>query len=475
MDLKRLTPHSFSFPAARAALLCLCVLIAWSAFTYLQTRKTLESVKNTSAIFSSGDRVLIFAPHPDDETIAAGGLIHQAASSKISVRVAFLTHGDNNAWSYIWENKLPPVTPKALRDFGEQRRIEAITALTSLGVAKDDVTFLGFPDFHLLSLFRSGWDPASPKKSTLTRVSAVPYDNAMVPGSAYTATNLLAQIKDVIVAADPTVIVLAGGHPADFNPDHRALYLFVRVALRELDREKTRLFPALIHYPRWPMSSRPDDPLLAPKHWEGTSHWTALTLSSADRAAKDTALTHHASQFRTSAKYFRSFVRRNELFGDFIPLMLPQEATIDVLTSARATAPTIQNRLTRLVRGSSKTSLSRNKDGITVSIVFDRPLGKQTAATVDLFGISTHTPFAHMPKLTVRLGNLGYTVYDGAQTLPDRTVRIKRRLFSIHIFVPHAAMNNPDTLLLGVNAHFLSAAPMDLTSWRVIALPKDQK
>ena len=47
---------------------------------------------------SAQDRLLVVAPHPDDETIAAGGLIQSALHAGAAVRVLFATDGDNNPW-----------------------------------------------------------------------------------------------------------------------------------------------------------------------------------------------------------------------------------------------------------------------------------------------------------------------------------------------------------------------------------------
>jgi hypothetical protein len=46
------------------------------------------------------DRIIIFAPHPDDESIACGGVIQQALALKVPVRIVWLTYGDNNEWSF---------------------------------------------------------------------------------------------------------------------------------------------------------------------------------------------------------------------------------------------------------------------------------------------------------------------------------------------------------------------------------------
>jgi LmbE family N-acetylglucosaminyl deacetylase len=43
-------------------------------------------------------RVMVLAPHPDDETLATTGLLQQAVSAGAAVRVLFVTDGDNNLW-----------------------------------------------------------------------------------------------------------------------------------------------------------------------------------------------------------------------------------------------------------------------------------------------------------------------------------------------------------------------------------------
>ena len=51
--------------------------------------------------FSKTDRVLILAPHPDDEAIGCAGVIQQAVSSGAQVRIAYLTNGDHNQVAFM--------------------------------------------------------------------------------------------------------------------------------------------------------------------------------------------------------------------------------------------------------------------------------------------------------------------------------------------------------------------------------------
>src|SRR5882757_725225 len=45
---------------------------------------------------TADDRIVVVAPHPDDEVLGAGGLIQQARAVGAEVHVIYLTSGDHN-------------------------------------------------------------------------------------------------------------------------------------------------------------------------------------------------------------------------------------------------------------------------------------------------------------------------------------------------------------------------------------------
>lgn len=199
----------------------------------------------------AGDRLLVLAPHPDDEVLSSGGLIQHALQRQLPVHVAFLTYGDNNQWAFLLYRKHPVLQPAAVRDMGLVRHEEALAAARALGLAPEALTFLGYPDFRTLAIWARHWDRRPPASSMLTRVTAVPYTNALSPGAPYQGESVLADLKTVLRSFRPTRIMVS--HPADHNPDHRALYLFTRVALWDLERElPAERWVYLIHSPRWP-------------------------------------------------------------------------------------------------------------------------------------------------------------------------------------------------------------------------------
>lgn len=99
--------------------------------------------------FSAADRLLVFAPHPDDETLATGELIQLARESGAAVRVVFATDGDNNPWPQRWCERRLRIGPAERERWGRRRRGEAEAALSRLGVASGAVRFLGWSDLGL--------------------------------------------------------------------------------------------------------------------------------------------------------------------------------------------------------------------------------------------------------------------------------------------------------------------------------------
>lgn len=80
--------------------------------------------------------LLVFVPHPDDETVGCGGLIHLARQSGVDVHVIVVTDGGASH----------PATDDWPRSrLAETRRAELSAALEALG-CKTPALFLGLPD-----------------------------------------------------------------------------------------------------------------------------------------------------------------------------------------------------------------------------------------------------------------------------------------------------------------------------------------
>jgi LmbE family N-acetylglucosaminyl deacetylase len=94
---------------------------------------------------------LVFAPHPDDESLGCGGLIAMLAGSEIPVHVVVVTDGTG---SHRNSRAFPAERLRMIR------RQEAIDALSTLGVPEHSVTFLDLPDEKVPFQESVGFDKA---------------------------------------------------------------------------------------------------------------------------------------------------------------------------------------------------------------------------------------------------------------------------------------------------------------------------
>jgi LmbE family N-acetylglucosaminyl deacetylase len=83
-------------------------------------------------------RVLVIAPHPDDELIGLGGTIKLHVKAKDRVKVVYVTDGSSGFPS----NYRP--TSREKREMADRRELEAREGMELIGV--DDLVFLGYKD-----------------------------------------------------------------------------------------------------------------------------------------------------------------------------------------------------------------------------------------------------------------------------------------------------------------------------------------
>ncbi|MBW0105833.1 PIG-L deacetylase family protein [Pseudonocardia sp. KRD291] len=106
-----------------------------------QRWRTAARQRATGTIDPAGlGRLVVVAAHPDDETLAAAGLLRGAHEAGARVEIVVATDG---------EAALPEVTGLDRAELGRTRRAELHTALARLGVGASPVTWLGLPDSAL--------------------------------------------------------------------------------------------------------------------------------------------------------------------------------------------------------------------------------------------------------------------------------------------------------------------------------------
>jgi LmbE family N-acetylglucosaminyl deacetylase len=262
-------------------------------------------------------RVLVFAPHPDDETIAVGGLIHRLTHDRVRVDVVFVTNGDGYRDALGPVRHLGKPNGNDFIDLGKRRWREALEATHRLGVHRKQVHFLGFPDGGLAELWQAHW--AQPYTSPYTVQDHPPYPDAEDPGLDYEGMDLTSIMAHLIRRLRPTVIVMP--HPSDTHLDHAHTSYFVTEALDTL-RADGRLDPDpqvltfLVHDYTWPPAlGIPVDMPAPPAERYGDTAWLETRLSPADLAAKKSALAAYETQLAVMPDLLHKFMRPNELFG----------------------------------------------------------------------------------------------------------------------------------------------------------------
>jgi LmbE family N-acetylglucosaminyl deacetylase len=257
------------------------------------------------------DRVLVIAPHPDDESLCCAGLIQQALAAGTAVGIVWVTAGDGfELDALVVEHTLSPGGSQ-MRRLGRQRLQEARAAAAVLGVPADAQYVLGYPDRGIESLLGSNFQ--HPYRSRYTGSAAVNYPGAISVGAAYTGINLERDLERLLAEFRPTLVLAAA--PEDLHPDHRASGALVR-GLLERRGELGKLRYWIVHARDWPRPYGLDSGLpLLPPTAAAARAWQQLPLKPAERARKLTALEQHASQMEVMGPLMKAFVRANELFA----------------------------------------------------------------------------------------------------------------------------------------------------------------
>jgi LmbE family N-acetylglucosaminyl deacetylase len=220
----------------------------------------------------ANQKIMIVAPHCDDEVLGAGGLIEKALESGSEVQVAIMTNCN-------------------YQKNGATRKAETINALAGLGVKNDKITFLDFPEKDEKSKDNGG-------------------ENEQV-GNAF---------KNLFTASEPTLVILP--HPDDTHIDHKTAGIEGTRALDDLGSSAQTIY-YLIHYNflKYPSPTgfHPDNYLTPPARLLTLSdQWYKFSLTSNEENLKEDAVLKYKSQLRRTNpivhRILLDFIRRNELF-----------------------------------------------------------------------------------------------------------------------------------------------------------------
>lgn len=272
------------------------------------------------------DRVLIIAPHPDDDVLGAGGLMAYFLDKKIFFKVIYICTGDGVP-AFLWREKKFKFSPENYIGVGNLRRKEALRGLKMLGADSNKAIFLGYSDGCLLPMWKN------PQKTIIgsrTRLTFSPYSFAYTENQEFKGVNLLADLISIFRQEKPTMVLAP--HLKSGHLDHRAAFSFTKKVLEKVNF-KGQLFEYLtslglikLHgflgigslikiYP--PKNKKGEaNVLYPPTTLSQNKQWVSFWLSPDQIKKKQAALQAHQSQWGlpTLRRAFRSLAAQNEIF-----------------------------------------------------------------------------------------------------------------------------------------------------------------
>jgi LmbE family N-acetylglucosaminyl deacetylase len=228
----------------------------------------LEAVFPGKIAFDSASRLLLIAAHPDDEALGCSIVLQRAVRAGASVQVVYATDGENNPWPQRLIARKWRLDARDRKRWGRLRRIEALKALSVLGVAASNARFLGWPDQGLTNLL------ASNAQSAIGAFTRIIRD--------WSPTHLLV----------PSI--------TDTHPDHSALGIVLRLALAEL-------LPTAVDVSVWTYA-------IHGLKRASLEHVWLDRQSPSETARKTHAIRCHRTQLRLSHRRFLAYAERPERF-----------------------------------------------------------------------------------------------------------------------------------------------------------------
>lgn len=412
-----------------------------------------------SLAISDFQRILVIAPHPDDETLGAGGLIQVGLANSAQVRVAVVTNGDGQALGpFLLRFKMIPHAVDYIVG-GETRQAETLAGMQVIGLPEAEVFFLGYPDHQLSQLWLDDWNTQCPLKAKYTRSWKSPYPGTFDPYTDYCGLSLLDDLHKLVADYKPDLVIVP--HPNDDHPDHRAVSSFARLAIAELMGTEPGYTPQvlgyLVHYGSYPQPRglHPTAKLLPPEPLSSSSlNWLQLDLMQAQTRAKIQSVEAYKSQIKLLRSFLPSFARQNEIFVQLPFLDLP------VLGVSSLTLPAGDSQTTYQLPEPARESTRRLMVGGADLV------GLQATRRGNQLTLSANTRGALLRelryKLMVKLPDGRTLVF----SYPGSAIRTGSNTFSANLNLSDLG----NTQVLGFAAEVQEGVTLDRTGWHFIIL-----
>lgn len=170
-------------------------------------------------------KVMVIVPHEDDDLLISGQVLPPMYKNGADVRVVFATNGDKRVSAYT-------------------RQSEACNALEKLGIPREKVIFLGYPDGTQLYVgkkafsFSSGWDHAYAGKGFKDY-----HFDRFGTHAKYTAENMVDDIESVVLEYRPDYILAID---FDTHTDHRGVSISFEKAMERILKKESGYTPKVL-------------------------------------------------------------------------------------------------------------------------------------------------------------------------------------------------------------------------------------
>lgn len=184
-------------------------------------------------------KVMVIVPHEDDDLLISGQVLPSMYKNGADVRVVFATNGDKRVSAYT-------------------RQSEACNALEKLGIPREKVIFLGYPDGTQLYVgkkafsFSSGWDHTYAGKGFKDY-----HFDRFGTHAKYTAENMVDDIESVVLEYRPDYILAID---FDTHTDHRGVSISFEKAMERILKKESGYTPKVLKCFGYSLAwkSRPD-------------------------------------------------------------------------------------------------------------------------------------------------------------------------------------------------------------------------
>ena len=170
-------------------------------------------------------KVMVIVPHEDDDLLISGQVLPSMYKNGADVRVVFATNGDKIVSAYT-------------------RQSEACNALEKLGIPREKVIFLGYPDGTQLYVgtkafsFSSGWDHTYAGKGFKDY-----HFDRFGTHAKYTAENMVDDIESVVLEYRPDYILAID---FDTHTDHRGVSISFEKAMERILKKESGYTPKVL-------------------------------------------------------------------------------------------------------------------------------------------------------------------------------------------------------------------------------------